>query len=100
MISFLKKIQDQPKSTRKIIFWIIVIIIGTIFLFTFIYSLKIRIETINPRKIFEQYKPPTFEEDLKKIPKIEIPEFPEIELSEEALKELEEALMEEIEQEK
>ena len=98
MVSFLKKIQDQPKHTRKIIFWVIVIVIGTIFLFTFIYSLKTRIEKIRPREIFQQYKPPTFEEDLKSIPKMEIPEFPK--LSEEELKQLEEALIKESEQEK
>lgn len=97
-MSFLKKIQDQPKRIRKIIFWVIVIIVGTIFVFTFIYSLKVRIEAIKPRKIFEQFKPSTFEEDLKRMPKIEMPEFPE--LSEEELKALEEALMEESEQQK
>lgn len=96
MINFLKKIQDQPKRIRKIIFWVIVIIIGIFFLFTFIYSLKARIEAIKPREIFKQYRPPSFEEDLKKIPKIEAPELPETELSEEELKELEKAIEEEL----
>src|SRR4030042_3409405 len=88
MTDLLKKIQNQPKHIKKIIFWVTVIIVGTLFLFTFIYSLKARIEAIRPEKIFEQYKPPTFEEDLNKIPKIEVPEFPETEISEEEFKEL------------
>ena len=42
-MSFLKKIQDQPKNVRKAIFWLIVILIGIIFLFTWVQVFKTRI---------------------------------------------------------
>lgn len=89
-MSFLKKIQDQPKHIRKIIFWVIIIFLGIIFFFTWFYSLKGRLEEAKKREIFEQLKPPKFEEQLKTIPKIETPKLPE--LSEEELKKLEEEL--------
>lgn len=93
MISFLKKIQNQPKHIRKIIFWVTIIIIGIILLLTWIQGVKTRIKEVEPRKMFEQLKPSTFGEDLENIPKIELPEFPEI--SEEEFKKLEEELIKE-----
>jgi len=90
-MNFLKKIQEQPEHIRKIIFWTVVIIVGVIFLFTWIYSLKIKIEEAKQQKVLEQLKPPKFEEELN-LPQVEMPEIPE--LSEEELKQLEEMLKE------
>lgn len=85
-MSFLKKIQEKPEPIRKIIFWIIVIFLGIVFLIIWIYSVKTRLEATRGQRIFEQLRPPKFEEKLE-FPKIEIPK-----LSEEELKKLEEEL--------
>jgi len=72
-MKFLKKIQDLPKETRKIIFWIIIVFIGVIFIVTWFYSIKtrlVKIEEINP---FDQYKIPEI-----KMPEIKTPEIPDI----------------------
>jgi len=92
-MTFLKKLQEQPKTVRKIIFWVIVIILAITFLFTWLGSTKTRIETAKQEKIFDQFKPPNFES----VPKVEVPKFPE--LSEEELKQLEEEFLRAIEQE-
>ena len=89
-MNFLKKIQNQPEGTRKIFLWIIIIILGFAFLFAWVQSLKQRLEGTQGQSIWEELKPPQFEEKVKNLPKIEIPEFPEI--GEEELKALEEEL--------
>ena len=66
-MNFLKGIQEQPKHIRKIIFWTIVVILGVFFLFTWIESVKVRIEGAKQEKIFEK--------DIEAFPKIEMPEF-------------------------
>lgn len=92
-MNILARIQNQPKHIRKIIFWITIVIIGIILLLAWVQGVKTRIGGVEPRKMFEQLKPPTFGEDLENIPKIELPEFPEI--SEEEFKKLEEELIKE-----
>lgn len=89
-MNILKKILDQPKYIRKIIFWIIVITLGILFLFAWFQGLKTRIEQAKQEKVFEQLKPPKLKEELESFPKIEMPKFPE--LSEEEMKQLEEEL--------
>lgn len=91
-MTFLKRIQDQPKYIRKIIFWIIIITLGIIFLFAWFQGLKARLEQAKQEKAFEQLKPPGLEEELESFPKVEMPEFPE--LTEEEIKQLEEMLKE------
>ena len=88
-MSFLKKIQDQPKNVRKAIFWIAVIIIGAIFLFSFAQSFKMRIESMKQKNIFEDWNVPELNEEVENMPKIETPKMPEF--TEEELKALNEA---------
>ena len=91
-MSVLKKIQEQPLYVRKIIFWIIVIILAITFLFVWIYSIRIRLEEAKQKNFFDGVNFPKFQEELDSLPKIEPP--PVIpELSEEELKQLEEELM-------
>lgn len=96
-MDFLKKLQDQPKQTRKAIFWVAVIVIGIIFLFAWIQIIKTRIKSFRQEEFLEQLRPPPkYEEELKNLPKIEMPQFPELtEEEKEDLKKLEEELMKE-----
>lgn len=89
-MNFLKKIQNQPEGTRKIFLWIIIIILGFAFLFVWVQGLRQRLKGAQGQSVWEELRPPQFEEKVKNLPKIEIPGFPEI--SEEELKALEEEL--------
>jgi len=84
-------------ATLSIYLLIGVIIIG-ILLFTFyVKSVKLRLKSLSGEEIKEQLKIPELQEELKGLPKIEMPEIkiPEIpEISEEELKKLEEQLKE------
>jgi cell division protein FtsN len=95
-MNILKKIQEQPKGVRKVIFWTIIIILGIFFLFAWVENIKVRVEQAKQERVLEKLKPPEFEENLRPIPKIEVPKFPE--LSEEELKKLEEELIKESQQ--
>jgi len=77
-MSFLKKIQEQPRHIRKIIFWVIVVFLGIIFFIIWFYSTKERLEEAKEKKLFEQLKLPKIEEQLKTIPKVETPNSPEL----------------------
>ncbi len=96
MRNILKKIQGQPEKVRKIILWIIIVVLGFAFFLAWVQGLKQRLREAREERFFEQLKPPRFEEQLRSLPKIEIPEFPEI--SEEELKKLEEEIKKETEQ--
>jgi len=88
-MSFLKKIQNLPENKKKLILWSIVIIIG-ILLFTFYFkNVQQRLKSLKSEEIKEQLKIPEFQEKLKGLPKIEMPE-----ISEEELKQLEEIMKE------
>ena len=94
-MNIIRKTQGLPKETRKIILWVVIIVLGFIFLFAWIQGLKQRLEIMREQRTFEQLKPPQFEEQMRNLPKVQIPEFPEI--TEEQLKQLEEELMKEAE---
>lgn len=74
----LKKIQSLPKSARKIILWLIVTIVGIGLFIFWINSLKIRLKSFQKEEFIEELKIPSFGEELKIIPKIEIPEIEEL----------------------
>lgn len=97
-MNFLKNIQEQPEHVRKIILWTVVIILGALFLFVWIQSIEIRVQEVKQEdETFKEFKPPDFNESLKNIPAIEMPEL--LDLSEEELNQLlEEELIEENEQ--
>ena len=70
-MSFLKKIQNLPEKKRKIILWVVIIVIGTGLLVWWIGSIEERL------KIFQASD---FKQEFDKIPKIEIPEIPKFEM--------------------
>jgi cytoskeletal protein RodZ len=71
-MSFFKKIQNQPEHTRKIIFWSIIIVVSLILMFWWIKNFQKRLENFKKQEIIEQFKIPSFKEELKGVPKIDI----------------------------
>jgi len=75
MKNLLTKIQGLPESKKKIIFWLVMIIIG-LGLFTFyIKNIQKKFKSFEPEKFKEELKLPSFEKELESLPKIEIPKF-------------------------
>lgn len=69
-MNFLKKVQKLDIKTRKLIFWIIIIVIATLLFLVWVKIAIHRLERLKTQEIFEDLKLPQFE-----IPKIEIPTF-------------------------
>ena len=88
-MNFLNKIQNLPERKRKTIFWLIIIIIGISLLIWWAKNLEMRIKSFKSEKIKEELQLPKLEEELKSLPKFEVPE-----ISEEELLKLEEILKE------
>jgi len=88
-MNFLQKLQNLPERKRKIIFWLIVIIIGIFLFFGWVKSLETKIKSFKTEKIKEELKIPKLEEELKGLQKFEM-----IGTSQEELKKLEELLKE------
>ena len=93
-MKFLEKLQNLPERQRKIILWLVVIIIGFLLLVFYLQNLKLRLKSLSGEEIREQLKIPEFQEKLKELPKIEMPKIEIPEISEEELKKLEEQLKE------
>jgi len=68
MKNLITKIQGLPESKRKIIFWVLVIIIASVLL---IFNIK------NAQERFKNFRLERFKEELP-FPKIEIPKIEEI----------------------
>jgi Na+/melibiose symporter-like transporter len=88
-VSILGKFQNLPESKRKIIFWVIIVVVGLGLLFWWVKITQMRLKSFKTEKIREELRLPKFEEELKGLQKFETPE-----ISEEELKELEESLKE------
>lgn len=91
-MKFLEKLQGLPESQRKIILWSVVILIGIILFSFYFKNVKERLRSLRVGEIKEQLKIPQLQEELKGLPKIEMPKFEIPEISEEELKKLEEKL--------
>jgi len=85
-MKFLKKLQNLPLETRKMILWLTTGILGIVFLGVWIYSLQQRIERFHQDF---QNKP-----NIAPLPKIEIPEIKIPTFSEEEIKEMEKVFQE------
>lgn len=76
-MNILRRIQNQPEKTRKIILWLIVIIIGTGLLIWWIKNFQQRFESFKVKELKEELNLPSFEEELEKFPKLEMPKLNE-----------------------
>ena len=86
---FIERIQNLPEEKRKAIFWLTVIIVGISLLIWWAKNLQMQIKSFQSEKIKEELQLPKLEEELKSLPRFEMPEA-----SEEELKKLEEILKE------
>jgi len=83
------KIQDLPESTRKIIFWVMVIMLSLGLLAWWAQITQNRISSFKGEELKEELGVPFLQEELEKLPKIEMPK-----IDEETLKKIEEMLKE------
>lgn len=67
-MDFLNKLQNQPKHIRKIILWVIVIIVALILAIWWIYNSFWKLKNFKEEEFIKELNLPAFEE----IPKIEI----------------------------
>jgi len=75
MPGLFEKIQQKPKSERKMTLWILVIFFGIIFFGLWILTIKKRIDNLNNDKVKEDFNFIQLEEQLKNLPKMELPKI-------------------------
>lgn len=78
-MSLFKKIQGLSKKRRKIIFWFIIIIISLTLMSWWIKNFQQKLKSFKEKEIIEQFKIPSFNEELKNIPEIKIKDLKEFE---------------------
>ena len=80
MKNLLSKIQKLPDRQRKIIFWVVMIILTLSLSAFYIRNVQKKMPNINVEKTKEELRFPSLEEEFKKLPDIEFPkiEMPEI----------------------
>ena len=61
-MSFIEKLRNRPVRDRKIVVWIITIIIGSILAFAWIYTLYINMQNFDSSKVVEDLNVPEFNE--------------------------------------
>lgn len=80
MKDFLAKLQNQPESTKKIILWLTVIVIGLALIVIYVKHIQKTIANFNIEDLSRQLNLPSFEEQLKDLPEPEMPGINEEEL--------------------
>jgi hypothetical protein len=71
---FLRKTQNLPLSQRKVIFWLLIIIIGIFLFFVFFYITAYRLANFQPRPpskraspVFKMMEMPSFEMEIPEM---------------------------------
>jgi nitrate reductase gamma subunit len=77
MRSFKYKIRDLSEQQRKIILWLIMILIGTGLFTIYIKNAKEKIEGLDMEKFKDEIRLPSLKEELEKLPKLEMPNIPQ-----------------------
>jgi len=70
---FLEKIQALPEDKRKIILWVMVVLLGLV-LFAW-YFKNIKLLPVDGAKLQSDLKLNELKEGLKNVPKVEMPKF-------------------------
>jgi len=79
-MTFLEKIRNLPETRKKIIFWSLIIIIGLGLFLLYFKNIQNNIKKLKSINFKEELKMPDFSEELKGLPKIEMPKISEEEL--------------------
>jgi len=87
-MNFLKKIQSLPESTRKIILWSVIIIIGLSLAAWWTKNFQERLKQFKESEFRKEFQLPSLKKELEGLPKVEIPEI-KIEDLEKMIKEVE-----------
>jgi len=91
-MNFLRKLQDLPEQKRKIILWLLVVLIALCLLPFYIKNVQQRLKIFQGGGLERGLKILELQEELKKVPKLEMPKFEIPKISEEELKKLEEEI--------
>ena len=75
MPGLFEKIQQKPKSERKMILWILVIFFGIMFFGLWVLAIKRRIDNLNNNKVKEDFNFIQLEKQLKNLPKLKLPKI-------------------------
>lgn len=67
----LKKIREKPEGERKIIFWILVVIIGPILFGLWLALVKQRLVNLNQGRLRQELRLPELEKQINDLPKLE-----------------------------
>jgi len=91
-MSFLEKLQRQPKYIRKIILWLVIIIIGLALVVWWLHSSYWRIKEFPKEEFIKKLNFPNPGEKIKELQEIEMPKIDEEKLEElkEKIEQLEE----------
>ena len=71
-MNILDKLQKQPESIKKMILWLILIIVGTGLAIYWVYSFRQKIKEFPKGAFIEELNLPLLEEKVKELPEIEI----------------------------
>jgi len=71
-MDILAKIQNQPKHVRKMIFWLVIIVVSVVMTASWISTSKKRLEGFKKEDLMEKFNPPQFD-GLQDLPKLETP---------------------------
>lgn len=71
---YLRRIQSLPLIKRKIIFWLVIIILGLTLLTFYIINIRKKIKTFSIEKFSEELKLSELKKEIEKLPKFEIGE--------------------------
>ncbi|MDP2926705.1 MAG: hypothetical protein Q8N65_01020 [bacterium] len=88
-MNILKKIQEKSEDERRIIFWILVIVIGFVLFGGWLAVVKHRLVNLNQGQLRQELKLPELEKQINDLPK------PELNLGVDQLKQLEELFQKE-----
>jgi hypothetical protein len=69
------KIQNLSESTRKVILWSVMVLMGLGLFTLYIKNVQKRLEGLEIEKFKEELQLPSFEKELERLPKIETPKI-------------------------
>ena len=72
-MDILNKLQGLPEKRKKIILWAIMIVVAIFLLKFYVQNIQRGIKSIDGEKIKEELRIPELEQDLRELPKFEIP---------------------------